>query len=171
MDALRLLHADHKEVESLFKQLGELGDSAHVSRERIFEQIDTALEAHAKIEETIFYPAIKQASRREPDAKEDVLEAYEEHSNVKGMLEKLKGLDPKDETYEAKLEVLHELVKHHVKEEESSIFADAKELLGTEKLETLGQQMEQTKAKILGQTGRVSKGNIESDVKSGSTVR
>ena len=171
MDALRLLRADHKQVEGLFKELEALGENAHVSRAKIFEQIDTELEAHAKIEETIFYPAVKRASRRDAEAKKEVLEAYEEHANVKAMLAKLKELDPKDETYNAKLQVLHELVKHHVKEEENELFQEAKDLLGEEKLATLGDEMESAKAQLLGETPRVLKGDVESEVERGSSVR
>jgi hemerythrin superfamily protein len=171
MDALRLLRADHKKVDGLFSEVDALGESAHVSRERLFEQIDSALEAHAHVEETIFYPALKNAAKRNAEAKEEVLEAYEEHGNVKAMLEKLKGTDPRDETYIAKLQVLHELIKHHVKEEEHAMFAEAKKLLDEDELEALGEQMEAEKAKFMGSSPKVSKGDIEPDVKRRSSVR
>ncbi len=154
MDAIRLLKADHKEVEGLFKELEDLSDNAKAGRKRIFEQIDRALTVHAKIEETIFYPAVKSRATRDKEAKQEVLEAYEEHSNVKAMLKKLEETEPSDETYKAKLQVLHELVKHHVKEEERELFSDAKDLLSREELEELGEEMERAKAS---ENGRKSK--------------
>ena len=145
MDAIRLLKNDHKEVEALFKELEEISPTAKASRKKIFERIDEALTVHAKIEETIFYPAVKARANRDKEAKEEVLEAYEEHSNVKAMLKKLEETEPSDETYEAKLQVLHELVKHHVKEEEHVLFPEAKGLLEKEELEALGQELEEAK--------------------------
>lgn len=171
MDALRLLRADHKDVAKLFEELTSLSETAHVSRAKLFDRIDEALEVHAKIEETIFYPALKRASRREAEAKKDVLEAYEEHDNVKAMLAKIKKLDPKDETYNAKLQVLQELVKHHVKEEEHSIFEDAEELLGEERLVALGEELQAAKAELMGGSPPVLKGDVESDVERRSPVR
>lgn len=146
MDAIQLLKNDHKEVESLFKELEGLSPTAKASRKKIFEQIDQALTVHAKIEETIFYPAVKKRANRDKEAKEEVLEAYEEHSNVKAMIKKLEETDPADETYEAKLEVLHELVKHHVKEEEHALFPEAKSLLDKEELQALGEELEEAKS-------------------------
>ena len=120
MDAITLLKADHRTVEDLLKQVQDLSESAHAQRRALFQQIDKELTVHSKIEETIFYPALKQKakSKEDNDAKQEVLEAYEEHGNVKSMLEKLEGTDAADETYNAKLQVLSDLVKHHVHEEE-----------------------------------------------------
>ena len=146
MDAIHLLKNDHREVESLFNELEGLSPAAKASRKKLFERIDEALTLHSKIEETIFYPALKARAIRDKEAKEEVLEAYEEHSNVKAMLKKLEATDPSDETYKAKLEVLHELVKHHVKEEERAMFPEAKSLLGKEELEQLGAEMEEARS-------------------------
>ncbi len=146
MDAIRLLKTDHKEVESLFKELEGLSDNAKASRKKLFDQIDRALTIHSEIEEKIFYPAVKARTGRDKEAKQEVLEAYEEHDNVKNMLKKLEETEPSDETYKAKLQVLHELVKHHVKEEERELFPEAKGLLDADELEELGEQMENAKA-------------------------
>ena len=67
---------------------------------------------------------------------------------VKAMIGKLEGLAPSDETYNAKLQVLIELVKHHVKEEETEMFKQARQLLGKSELEELGEQMKAAKSKI-----------------------
>ncbi len=100
MDAIALLKADHKTVGDLLKQLEGLSESAHSERRRLFEQIDRELTVHSKIEETIFYPALKNkaGTTSHDDAKQEVLEAYEEHANVKGMLKKLVDRDLMSET-------------------------------------------------------------------------
>ena len=125
------------------------GHTAHVSRAKIFKQIAQELTVHSQLEETIFYPALKAKTRKNTDESDEVLEAYEEHDNVKAMLRKIDGLDPADDTYNAKLQVLSDLVKHHVKEEEGEMFKQARELLGKFELQGLGEEMAARKEDIL----------------------
>lgn len=151
MDAITLLKADHHAVEDLLKQIKYLDASAHAQRRELFRQIDKELTAHSKIEETIFYPALKQKakSQDDDDATQEVLEAYEEHANVKSMLQKLENTDAADETYNAKLQVLSELVKHHVHEEEHEMFKEAKDLMDESELEQLGATLTKAKEQLL----------------------
>lgn len=148
MDAISLLKTDHRTVEDLFKEVQELGPTAYASRQRLFERIDEELTIHAKIEETIFYPALKERAAKGDPAKREVLEAYEEHANVKEMLDKLEQTDAKDETYAAKLQVLSELVKHHVREEEGEMFKQARELFEEAELKELGERMGAAKEQL-----------------------
>jgi iron-sulfur cluster repair protein YtfE (RIC family) len=149
MDAISLLKADHKKVGELLDKVEALSDGAHVSRQRLFEQIAQELTVHAQVEETIFYPAVKARTKRDTEPSDEVLEAYEEHANVKSMLEKLRALDPAEETYNAKLQVLSDLVRHHVKEEETVLFKQARELLDKSELEELGGELAAAKEEML----------------------
>lgn len=153
MDAITLLKADHKKVEGLLKEIAELGDTAHVSRGKIFAEIDRELTAHSEVEEKIFYPAFKAKTRPNTDSGDEVLEAYEEHANVKSMIQKLEALDPADVTYNAKLQVLGELVKHHVKEEEGEMFPEARKLMDESELEELGKKMAAAKERMMAASG------------------
>jgi hemerythrin-like domain-containing protein len=144
MDALSLLKKDHQEVKALFKEASELGDRAASSRAKLFAKIDEALTLHAKIEETLLYPELKKRARN-ADERELVLEAFEEHAVAKTLLGELEDLDPKDETYRAKLEVLIESVEHHIKEEESELFKLARAVLNADELESLGESITQEK--------------------------
>lgn len=148
MDAIALLKADHKEVTALFEQVEGLGDTAHTSRSKLFKKIDAALSVHAEIEENIFYPALKAKTKLNTEPSNEVFEAYEEHANVKSMLAKLESTDPSDDTYNAKLQVLIELVKHHVKEEEAEMFKQARELLKKAELRDLGAELEAAKERL-----------------------
>ena len=152
MDAIALLKADHKKVEDLFKQVEALGDRAHASRGKLFAKIDAELTVHAQIEEKIFYPAFKARTQPNTEPGDEVLEAYEEHDNVKGMLAKLEALEPSDETYNAKLQVLSELVKHHVKEEETEMFKQARKLFDKTELEELGEKLAAAKLRLAAKT-------------------
>ncbi len=145
MDAISLLKKDHTKVKALFKEVAGLGDRAGNARKKLFEQIDQELELHASIEEQIFYPAFKKKAAKDSEKKEEVLEAYEEHALVKHLLGELKMMEPREETYKPKLEVLMELVRHHVKEEEFEMFKMARELFKPNELDALGQQLEEAK--------------------------
>ncbi len=151
MNAITLLKADHNAVQGLLQQIKCLDESAHGQRRELFRQIDKELTLHSKIEETIFYPALKQKASfsDDDDATQEVLEAYEEHANVKSMLQRLESTDAADETYNAKLQVLSELVKHHVHEEEHEMFKEAKDLMSESELEQLGAQLAQAKEQML----------------------
>jgi hemerythrin-like domain-containing protein len=73
-----------------------------------------------------------------------VLEAAEEHACVKDLIAKIKRITGPDETLEAKVTVLKELVEHHVKEEESEMFSEARSVLGAN-LDALGEEMQRFK--------------------------
>jgi iron-sulfur cluster repair protein YtfE (RIC family) len=139
-DALSLLKSDHDEVKKLFKEI-----EAEEDQEAIFNQIKGALEVHATIEEEIFYPAVKKA--RSEEVKDEVREAYEEHTQIKALLAAIADISPDDESYLAKIKVLKEDVEHHVKEEEGEMFPDARKYL-RHKLEDLGAQMQARKDEL-----------------------
>ncbi|HZZ66088.1 MAG TPA: hemerythrin domain-containing protein [Candidatus Baltobacteraceae bacterium] len=151
MNALRVLKQDHQKVKTLFGQVEELGDRANAQRKKLFQQIDKELSAHAEIEERIFYPEFRRRANG-GEEKDEVLEAYEEHSLVKTVIGQLEDLDPKDETYKPKLQVLKELVDHHVKEEERTMFKMAREMFDNEELDELGNRLLQAKEQL--QTSR-----------------
>ena len=85
-------------------------------------QVCTALSVHAQIEEEIFYPAVKTALKD----KKLIPEASVEHAGVKSLIAQLEGMEPDGEMYDAKVTVLSEYVKHHVKEEQNEIFPKVK---------------------------------------------
>jgi hemerythrin superfamily protein len=139
MKATDLLKKQHRQVEKLFKQC----ESAKQPRQRreLMEQIVQMLKMHTKIEEEIFYPAVRELGTSK--AEEMIDEAFEEHHVVDLVLAELPKVDPEDDRFEAKITVLSELVEHHVEEEEGEMFPMAEKKLGTERVKELGQQMEQ----------------------------
>lgn len=134
-NAVALLKSQHREVEALFKEIEAAAERATEKKEALFETVVKKLTAHIKIEESIFYPAVMEVD-------EDlVLEAFEEHANVKAMIRKIQRIDADDETFMAKITVLIELVDHHVKEEEEELFPKCQKTLGEEALRDLGAKM------------------------------
>jgi len=150
-DAIALLKADHKKVKGLFAETDDLSDRATTQLKRIGDQVCQELTVHAEIEETIFYPAVKERAQRGHKEERDlVLESYEEHSLVKKIIGDLEAIDATDESYRPKLKVLREMVEQHVKEEERELFPGARELLDENELTDLGMRMTELKNKRLG---------------------
>jgi hemerythrin superfamily protein len=142
MDAITLLKNDHKTVNELFKKFEKAGDSAHKTKAKLVEQIIHELAIHAAVEEVAFYPFIKGASEH---LKDDVLESLEEHHVVKWLLSELEGMNPKDERFDAKVTVLIENVRHHVKEEEEEMFPRVRKMLSRSDLQELGEALANAK--------------------------
>ena len=139
MKATDLLKKQHKSVKALFKKVENTEDGRR--RRQLMDQIANELKTHTKIEEEIFYPAVREIGTSK--AEEMVDEAYEEHHVVDLVLAELPTVDPEDERFAAKMTVLSELVEHHADEEEDEMFPTCEKKLGRERLEQLGEQMQQ----------------------------
>lgn len=144
--AVKLLKQDHRQVEHWFDEYEQLNSD----REKLalFGQIALALKVHTRIEEEIFYPE----SRGEVE--DDLLdEAWVEHDSAKKMIAEIEAMEPAEEMYDAKVKVLGEYIKHHVKEEEQpgGIFAQAKR--GDEDLEEMGKRIEARKRELMSEMG------------------
>ena len=140
MDAFNLLKADHRKVERLF---AELEAASGKEKLQVFQQIKTELELHTHVEEKIFYPALEEPE----ETHELTLEAYEEHDVVKNLLRELSKAKTANDQWEAQAKVLQENVEHHVQEEENELFKKASSALSREDLVSLGEQMEEEKAR------------------------
>ena len=119
-DAIALLKADHEAVSDLFAEFEKTRSVPN--KKALVAEICTLLSAHAQVEEEIFYPAVKAALKD----KLLVPEATIEHASVKDLIAQLEGFEPDGEMYDAKVKVLSEYVKHHVKEEQNEMFPKAK---------------------------------------------
>jgi hemerythrin-like domain-containing protein len=136
MNATDMLKKQHREVKALF---GEAKKATPAKRRQVMDQITAKLSSHMMLEEEIFYPAVRSIGTKKAD--ESVPEAYEEHHVVKLVLGELPDTDLEDERFEAKVTVLHELIEHHVEEEEEEMFKLAQKL-GAERLTELAREME-----------------------------
>jgi len=148
MNAITLLKNDHKTVEGLFKRFEKLGPRAVKSKQDVVERIVRELSIHAAIEEMLFYPAVREAAEDGGPAADMVLESLEEHHIVKWVLAELDGMSAEHERYDAKVTVLMENVRHHVKEEEKDLFPQVTKLLGRARLDDLGEAMMKAKKTV-----------------------
>lgn len=142
-DAIALLRADHKLVSELFDEYEKSRSTS--KKQQLVAKICTELTVHAQVEEEIFYPAVKAALKD----KELIPEATVEHATVKDLIAQVEGVEPDGEMFDAKIKVLSEYIKHHVKEEQNEMFPKAK---GTSlDMAELGAQMAKRKAELLAQ--------------------
>lgn len=126
LDAIAMLKSDHAEVHAWFQEYETLGDRANKSKFKLVAQICQALTIHARIEEEIFYPAVREAGKA---TEQDMIdEAVVEHASAKDLIAQLEEMDPEDDLYDAKVKVLGELIDHHVEEEEDEMFPKARKL-------------------------------------------
>lgn len=140
-----LLRQDHRKVKELFRQYSELGENAHKSKQRLAEQIFQELEVHSRLEEDVFYPAAREAD--EEEVGEVVAEGYEEHHVADVLIAEIRQLDPSDERFDAKMQVLCENIEHHIQEEEEELLPQAERALRdqmdeiTERMVTLKREL------------------------------
>ncbi|WP_292528660.1 hemerythrin domain-containing protein [Methylocystis sp.] len=140
-DAIKLLKEDHREVKTWFKQYEKLEDETE--KQALAQKICVALTVHAKIEEEIFYPAL----RKNIDDEELLDEAEVEHASAKQLIAEILSMSPQDQLFDAKVKVLGEYVMHHVQEEEQEMFPEARE--SEVDLEALGEKLSKRKAELM----------------------
>lgn len=142
-DAIALLKADHKAVSELFAEYEKARSSSR--KKALIAEICSALSVHAQIEEEIFYPAVKAALKD----KLLVPEATVEHASLKDLIAQIEAVEPDTEMVEARIKVLSEYVKHHVKEEQDEMFPKVR--ASTIDVVELGMRMSARKEDLLAQ--------------------
>ena len=146
-DAIALLKADHREVELMFSQFEKARSDDR--KLELAQKICQALNAHTMIEEEIFYPAFLEAT----DETDIHHEAEVEHDGAKNLIAQIEASGPDDEYYDAKVTVLSEMVKHHVKEEEKAGGMFAKARQSDMDLKALGEQLQARKLEVMTESG------------------
>jgi len=147
-DAIALLKADHAKVTTMFQQYDKLSDRAQAKKGELCRRICNELKVHTQIEEEIFYPATRAALPKEDDLLD---EAKVEHDGAKQLIAQLEAMEPGEDLYDAKVTVLGEYVKHHVKEEQNEMFPKVRKTKLD--LRELGMRMAFRKEELMKQVG------------------
>ena len=145
MDAIALLKADHDKVKKMLDEGETTTERGVKTRTELLATLKLELTVHERIEEEIFYPALKQ----HPKARDIVLEGYEEHHVVDEIMGELEATDVTDETWGAKFKVMKENIEHHIEEEEGEMFKNARQVFERQELEDLGARMMELKEAAL----------------------
>jgi hemerythrin superfamily protein len=146
--AIEMLEADHRKVEMMFDQYeDEKEESGEDTKRELAQRICMELKVHTQIEEELFYPWVRE-NAEESDLVE---EAQVEHQSAKDLIAQIEGASEIDETFDAKVKVLGEYVKHHVQEEENEMFPQVQSM--QEELDELGQEMTARKVELMEEMG------------------
>lgn len=148
-DAIALLENDHRRFEDLLKRGEETTERAREGRKELLNTLTGELNLHELVEEKILYPALKA----HPEARDIVLEGYQEHHVADVLTRELHLLATNDEQWGAKFKVLKESLEHHIQEEEGEMFRKARGIFSRDDLQALGAQMAQMKADARRQSG------------------
>jgi hemerythrin superfamily protein len=138
--ATDMIRADHTRVMALFHRYK--ADSSPAKKKAIAGMIAAALLVHARIEEEIFYPAMRSAGSTLLDQLEP------EHEEMRSMIAQLSGMQPTDPQYDQTFMELMRAVIHHVADEETVLLAHAESLLG-ERLGELGARMMKRRLQLM----------------------
>ncbi len=129
MDIFEVIRSEHEKVERLLQQMQETSTKAAKKREQLLNNLSASLLPHMYAEEQYFYQVLLD----ETSEKEPVYEAFEEHRAAKMVLSDLEEASFDDPRWSARLKVLQMLIAHHVAEEESTIFEQARSIMRKER--------------------------------------
>ncbi|MEV5407455.1 hemerythrin domain-containing protein [Thermopolyspora sp. NPDC052614] len=157
-DVIGLITADHRDVESLFKQI-----KAHPeNRPALFAEACAKFLAHSVAEEERVYP---QIARLAPDQREEVEHGAEEHHKAEEILFQLQKVDPDSPEFEQGLMQLVEAVNEHVQEEESRVLPLLAKAAPQELLMELGRTFSEGKAEVLRNPSAVTPAKLKQNAK------
>jgi hemerythrin superfamily protein len=149
MDALNLLEQDHQKVKKLMSEIEKTTERGVKTREQLFSKLVTELTVHERIEEEIFYPAVKERATSK-QLEELVNESYEEHHFVDIVKAEIENTPFDSEQWAAKFKVMMENVEHHAfEEEEGKMFPRVRRAFKKDELEDLGVKMEELKEQLV----------------------
>ena len=146
MSILDIIKREHRDATAMLDEAQTLDpDDARLAD--LAKRIERALSTHVEIEERLFYANLRKRAE-DQEQRVDVFEAYTEHEVASHLISLLKSRRKRDERFKAELQVLGENIKHHVQEEESTIFALAKDLLTQAELDDLGMKWEKARQQL-----------------------
>jgi hemerythrin-like domain-containing protein len=136
-DAIDILESEHRRFEALLQQGEDTTERAKKGRRELLDTLASLLSAHELMEEKVLYPALQS----HPEAREVVLEGFEEHHVADLLIQELHAVAPDDEQWGAKFKVLKENIEHHIEEEEGEMFRAARRIFSRDELRDLGERM------------------------------
>jgi len=140
-DALEILEREHRRFEELLKQGEESTERARAARRELLATLTAELNAHELMEEKVLYPTLQA----HPQAREIVLEGFEEHHVADLIVKELREVATNDEAWGAKFKVLKENIEHHIDEEEGTMFRLARGIFSRDELLAIAARMVKTR--------------------------
>jgi hypothetical protein len=141
MDALDLLEQQHTRLVDDFSAVDVAATPG--KRTAAVVQLVRTIEAHSRVEETVFYGAFVE---RIGSAEPRLYEAFESHALLRFAALKLLRTRATDVRFGARLRMVRELFERHVHIEEDWMFPKAKRALLDEILDEIGTDLERAHA-------------------------
>lgn len=144
-DIYKALKADHDKARDLMTRIAETSDGAVKTREKLFDAFKLDMWSHNKIEEALFYQPLRQAKA----TAEDAHEALSEHHVAAGLIEELDSMPKDSPAWIGKFAALKDMIEHHMEEEETEIFTDARKVIDADRAEAMGKAFQARKETVL----------------------
>ena len=139
-----VLKQDHNKVKDLLARLVASADADEKTRHALIDKIKDELIPHARAEEAVFYNPLREID----GAKESVMHAYAEHAEAETLLHGLRVMDALSMDWRKTAQKLKEAIEHHIEEEETEIFENAKQVLAVEEAEMMARAFEKLKPEV-----------------------
>ncbi len=149
MDVFDVITSDHEKVKKLFAQLEDTTEKATKGRQQLLEKLEGEILPHMHAEEQYFYQILLDES----EEKKHIYEAIEEHRAAKHVLADIHELSFEDPRWAARVQVLQELVEHHIEEEESEVFEIAHDAIDESRAQTVAKRFQELKKEAPAHTG------------------
>ncbi|MCE7032942.1 hemerythrin domain-containing protein [Lysobacter sp. GX 14042] len=154
-DILKTLKSEHDELRKLFDQVNDTTDRARKTRTDLLERIEASFMPHARWEEQVFYPEFRKRADR--DGLKTHAEAVAEHKAVEEtVIPDVHAAEVDTPEFAGRIKVFGEMVEHHAREEEQTMFKMARELFTTEERAQLDEDYEQWKQSAQGREAMVA---------------
>lgn len=138
-----MIRLDHTHALMTFHQYSQ--DKSPATKKALANTICLALEIHAQLEETIFYPALVERIPDDPT----LVKSVPEHQKLKALIAQLRACQPEDENFDSLLMELMRNTLHHVADEETNLLPAAEKILGIDRLRELGTEMTKSRIKLV----------------------
>jgi iron-sulfur cluster repair protein YtfE (RIC family) len=146
MNIIDYLKGQHDELKDLLDRI--IAEDDDKESRSLLDQVSKELRLHMQIEEKMVYPEASRVFEGDEDEEETVLESYEEHEVAKRCLVALEGTAPTDRRFIIRAKVLKGILDKHMEEEESGLFPELQDRLGSSRIESLGQEVERNMSQL-----------------------
>ena len=142
VDAIQLLIQDHGDAK---KALQAVEDARGGAKKELFAALARDLKVHNRVEENLFYPAVRGFVETAGYAPAD----REAHQSVEKALLRLKALPVDDPHWATVFDLMRTQLLRHIADEETHLFPKVRSYLDDAKLQELGKRMKLEKDRLM----------------------
>lgn len=155
MDIYQTLTNDHEELKDTLAELISLKEDDDY-RYVLIQQIEDLLVPHSRAEESVLYNTMRAVNAD----KKLVFHGYQEHLEAETILRSMKVMDKMNFGWKSLALKLQEALEHHIEEEETEIFAEARRAFTREEALAMADAFNELKPSFIGDSAIVSTGEM-----------